>query len=45
MSAAPRLSLVEAGLHERDVALRLPFRFGVVTMTEATQALDRKSVV
>ena len=41
MSAAPRLSLVEAGLHERDVALRLPFRFGVVTMTEATQAFVR----
>ena len=41
MNAAPRLSLVEAGICERDVSLRLPFRFGVVTMTEATQAFVR----
>ena len=41
MNAAPRLSLVEAGICEREVSLRLPFRFGVVTMTEATQAFVR----
>ena len=44
VTAAPRLSLVEAGFHERGVALRLPFRFGVLTMTEATQAFVRVRV-
>ena len=44
MSAAPRLALAEVGLHERDIALRLPFRFGVVTMTEAVQAFVRVRV-
>src|SRR6185295_1803504 len=29
---------------ERDVKLRLPFRFGVVTVTEATQAVVRVTV-
>jgi hypothetical protein len=28
-------------LHERDVRLRLPFRFGAVTLTEATEAFAR----
>ncbi len=41
MTAAPRLTLVEVGLHERDVALRLPFRFGAATMTRAAQAFVR----
>lgn len=44
MSAAPRLSLVEAGLFERAVPLRLPFRFGAWTMTEASQAFVRVRV-
>lgn len=37
----PRLSVEEIGLFERDVALRLPFRFGVTTVTQATQAVAR----
>jgi hypothetical protein len=28
-------------LHERDVRLRLPFRFGAVTLTEAAEAFAR----
>lgn len=44
VSAAPRLSLVEAGLFERAVPLRLPFRFGAWTMTEASQAFVRVRV-
>ncbi len=38
MTDAPRLSLVEIGTYERDVTLRMPFRFGAVTMTQARQA-------
>ncbi|NVO16672.1 MAG: mandelate racemase [Rhodoplanes sp.] len=37
----PRLSLVEASFFERPVRLRLPFRFGVVTLREAPQAFIR----
>lgn len=37
----PRLRLLEASFHERPVKLRLPFRFGVVTLTEAPQAFVR----
>ncbi len=33
-----RLRLAEASFHERPVKLRLPFRFGVVTLTQAPQA-------
>jgi L-alanine-DL-glutamate epimerase-like enolase superfamily enzyme len=33
-----RLSVKEISFFERDVRLRLPFRFGVVTLTEAPQA-------
>lgn len=33
----PRLTLVEARFFERDVRLRMPFRFGVVTLREAPQ--------
>jgi hypothetical protein len=35
---APRLQIREIHLHERPVRLRLPFRFGVVTLTECPQA-------
>jgi hypothetical protein len=42
MSAdAPKLRLVEVERYERDVALRLPFRFGVTTITRSSQALVR----
>jgi L-alanine-DL-glutamate epimerase-like enolase superfamily enzyme len=44
MSDAPRLRLVEATLHERQVMLRLPFRFGIVTVTEAPQVFVRARV-
>ena len=43
-SDAPRLRLVEASFHERPVALRLPFRFGVVTLREAPQVFVRARI-
>ncbi|HUA52527.1 MAG TPA: enolase C-terminal domain-like protein [Candidatus Sulfotelmatobacter sp.] len=44
-TAAPVFRVVEIALFERDVALRLPFRFGVVTLTRATQAFVRARIV
>jgi hypothetical protein len=42
MSAtAPRFVVESIDLFERDVALRMPFRFGVVTLTAAPQAFVR----
>lgn len=41
MSTAPPLAIEEIALFERPVRLRLPFRFGVVTLTEAPQAFAR----
>jgi L-alanine-DL-glutamate epimerase-like enolase superfamily enzyme len=41
---APRLRLEEIRLLERPVQFRLPFRFGVVTLTEAPQAFVRVRV-
>jgi L-alanine-DL-glutamate epimerase-like enolase superfamily enzyme len=41
---AARLRPVEAQFFERPVKLRLPFRFGVVTLTEAPQVFVRVSV-
>jgi hypothetical protein len=41
MSDAARLRLREATFHERQVTLRLPFRFGVVTLREAPQVFVR----
>jgi hypothetical protein len=38
---APRVTVREVRLYERDVTLRLPFKFGVVTLTEAPQAFVR----
>jgi hypothetical protein len=38
---APRLHVDEIELYERDVTLRMPFRFGVVTLREAPQAFAR----
>jgi hypothetical protein len=40
----PTLSIDEITVHERDVRLRLPFRFGVITLTEAPQAFVRVRV-
>jgi L-alanine-DL-glutamate epimerase-like enolase superfamily enzyme len=42
--SAPRLQVVAIELYERQVRLRLPFRFGVVTLTEAPQAFVRARV-
>ena len=36
-----RFSVREIDLFERDVKLRLPFRFGIVTLTQAPQAFAR----
>ena len=41
---AARVSLLEAAFYERLVKLRLPFRFGVVTLTEAPQLFVRARV-
>jgi hypothetical protein len=41
MTEAPRFRIREIALHERPVRLRLPFRFGVVTLTECPQAFAR----
>ena len=38
---APRLSVTDIAFFERDVVLRLPFRFGVITLREAPQAFVR----
>jgi hypothetical protein len=38
---APRFTVREIDLYERDVHLRMPFRFGVVTLTEAPQCFVR----
>ncbi len=42
--SAPRLSVEEIRLYERPVTLRMPFRFGVVTMTAAPQAFARARI-
>jgi hypothetical protein len=39
LANGPRVRLEAAECYERSVKLRLPFRFGVITMTEATQAV------
>jgi len=41
MTDNPRFALREITLFERPVTLRLPFRFGVVTLTECPQAFAR----
>jgi Enolase C-terminal domain-like len=41
MSRAPRFTVEAVDLFERDVELRMPFRFGVVTLTRAPQAYAR----
>jgi hypothetical protein len=42
--SAPKLKLIAADFFERPVTLRLPFRFGVVTLTEAPQVFVRVRV-
>ena len=37
MTTRPKLTLKDVTLRERDVKLRMPFRFGVVTLREAPQ--------
>jgi hypothetical protein len=44
MADAPRFSVREIELCERPVVLRLPFRFGVVTLTECPQAFVRARI-
>ena len=39
--SAPQLIVREVRLYERDVHLRMPFRFGVVTLTQAPQCFVR----
>lgn len=41
---APAFFLREVELYERDVKLRLPFRFGVVTLTECPQIFVRARI-
>jgi len=38
MTEAPRVTLRAIELYERPVTLRMPFRFGVVTLTQANDA-------
>ena len=40
-----KFSIKEICFFERDVRLRMPFRFGVVTLTEAPQAFARVKIV
>jgi hypothetical protein len=44
MTEAPRIALRAIELYERPVSLRMPFRFGVVTLREAPQAFVRAQV-
>ena len=41
---APVFAVREIRLYERDVRLRLPFRFGVITLTEAPQVFVRARI-
>jgi L-alanine-DL-glutamate epimerase-like enolase superfamily enzyme len=42
--SAPRFQVVAVELYERPVKLRMPFRFGVVTLTAAPQAYVRARI-
>jgi hypothetical protein len=44
MAEAPEFSIADVELFERPVKLRMPFRFGVVTLTESPQAFARVRV-
>jgi Enolase C-terminal domain-like len=44
MSDAPRFRVSDVALYERPVRLRMPFRFGVVTLTQAPQLFVRARI-
>lgn len=44
MTDRPSLTLQEVEFYERDERLRMPFRFGVVTLTEAPQSFVRARI-
>ncbi|MBA3773074.1 MAG: hypothetical protein H0X13_11455 [Ramlibacter sp.] len=44
MTETPRFAVREIELYERPVVLRLPFRFGVVTLTQCPQAFARARI-
>ena len=44
MTAIPKIKLESVERFERDYTLRLPFRFGVITVTEGTQAVIRAKI-
>jgi hypothetical protein len=44
MAEAPLLAIRAIELYERPVKLRMPFRFGVVTLTQAPQAFARARI-
>lgn len=44
MTEPVRLMVTEVEIYERDVRLRMPFRFGVVTLREAPQAFVRARI-
>jgi hypothetical protein len=41
---APKVRLEAVQCYERDVKLRLPFRFGAITVTQSTQAVIRATI-
>lgn len=41
MNTSPAFEIIDIALFERDVHLRMPFRFGIVTLTAAPQAFAR----
>jgi hypothetical protein len=43
-TATPKVRLEAVDCFERDFVLRLPFRFGVITVTEGTQAVIRATI-
>jgi len=44
MNSRPKVRLESVDRFERDFKLRLPFRFGVITVTEGTQAVVRVTI-
>src|SRR5262249_48029550 len=44
MTATPKIRLESVERFERDYTLRLPFRFGVITVTEGKQAVIRARI-
>jgi len=44
MTATPKIKLDSVERFERDYTLRLPFRFGVITVTAGTQAVIRAKI-